>query len=280
MWYKNLVMFGVVMVLILLAIFFFKLTYDQVRKYASESLIYGGDLNNRNYWLTHGQNATIRDDGVADFFVNDTEGKWLWSKIQQGILPNDWTRKDTVNEINVTLDNMPDVYARVIGNFSGAEFYNETESWVNVGVCFWFQINPDYDSIESVQMVVDVRFVSLKNNETVTEDIAFNNGMYDNEYHYLTTSPETFSLNGEYCDVTVKVSDAWQRAFSHWGVDKGTLKCVEYYIEAYYGSGQAQLDFIDVWYEPSSSTNSTFIEPSVFLPILLPIFAVIEKKGG
>ena len=244
----------------------------------SEPLIYGGDLNNRNYWLTHGQNATIRDDGVADFFVNDTEGKWLWSKIQQGILPNDWTRKDTVNEINVTLDNMPDVYARVIGNFSGAEFYNETESWVNVGVCFWFQINPDYDSIESVQMVVDVRFVSLKNNETVTEDIAFNNGMYDNEYHYLTTSPETFSLNGEYCDVTVKVSDAWQRAFSYWGVDKGTLKCVEYYIEAYYGSGQAQLDFIDVWYEPSSSTNSTFIEPSVFLPLFLFLAAIAIFK--
>ena len=247
-------------------------------------LIEDKEFNDADYWLLFGQNQQI-DNGYLILEVNDTCGCWSYSKAQKGIMPHGWTCKDSLEkevEFRRNIEaNDGYMFLRIVANRSKFEFYDDSDSWVNFGVALWFKLNDDYDDPDSTQLVVDIRPISMKNNEFITCDMHFKGSHVDNDYHYLVTSQQFMSEANKTYDITVDVGNVVKRAFETFNIEKATLKNIDIYIEANYGYGKAWVDYIDLYVSPKPESSyvifNSFIYGFVTFFVLILLSVLLKR---
>lgn len=274
----NLVM--VILVIILSVLYFSNQNF---------CLIEDKEFNNVNYWLLYGQNQHI-NNGYLILSVNDTNRLWSYSKAQRGIMPHGWTRKDTLGkeiEFRRNIEaNSGYIFLRVVANRSNFQFYDENESWVNFGVALWFKLDDNYDDPDSTQLVVDIRFASMKENQFYVKDIPFKGSHVDNDYHYLVTSNPYMANSSRFYDITVDVGSIVKKAFKYWNIQKAILKNVDVYIEANYGCGKVWVDYVDLYVKPQPNSPYVILNSGLcgfitfFVMLFLNIlFGKLKQRG-
>jgi len=261
-------------------------------------IIEGGSFENSDFWQCRG-NASIQN-GKAYLTVNETRGRnCFFSGVHQGAYPHGWDRKGQVKEIKVrrNLEASGNVmFIRIVVNRSEFEFYNETESIVNIGVMIWIQLDENYDGPinESRQLELDINFASFLygwwTNYTVkpitwdTHFIGYSTGE-DNDYHYVDSANNVMLEANKLYEISIDVGKSMKKAFDHFNIQEGKIKSFDIYIEAKYGYGEVTIDSVEFIYAPKinslyvvlqSSLNGFFAFLAVFL--LIHLFKRIKKR--
>ena len=200
-------------------------------------IIEGGSFENSDFWQCRG-NASIQN-GKAYLAVNETRGRnCFFSGVHQGAYPHGWDRKGQVEEIKVrrNLEASGNVmFIRIVVNRSEFEFYNETESIVNIGVMIWIQLDENYDGPinESRQLELDINFASFLygwwTNYTVkpitwdTHFIGYSTGE-DNDYHYVDSANNVMLEANKLYEISIDVGKSMKKAFDHFNIQEGKIK--------------------------------------------------------
>ena len=239
------------------------------------SIIEGGDFNDPDFWLCRG-NSTIKN-GAAHLMVNETRGKnCFFSSVQQGKYPHGWDKKDSVNEIEVrrNLEAAEGViFLRISANRSEFEFYNETESIVNIGVMIWIQLDDNYDKPinESRQLELDINIASFLygwwTNYTVkpiTWDTHFVGHVTgeDNDYHYVDSSNNVMMEANRMYEVHIDVGKSIAKAFDCFNIQSGKIKSFDIYIEAKYGYGEVDIEHAEFVFAPKINSRYVIYQSS------------------
>jgi len=236
-------------------------------------IIRGGDFNDPNLWLRRG-NSTIQD-GTAYLMVNETRGEnCFFSSVQQGKYPHGWDEKDSIREIEVrkNLEAAEGVlFLTIVANRSEFEFYNETESIVNVGVMIWIQLDDNYDRPinESRQLELDINFASFLygwwTNYTVkpitwdTHFVGHSTGE-DNDYHYVDSANNVMMESNKVYEITIDVGKSIAKAFDCFNIRKGKIKSFDIYVEAKYGYGEVRVDHVEFIFAPRINSSYVIIQ--------------------
>ena len=230
-------------------------------------IIRGGNFNDANYWLISpkGQarinNASIRD-GKAFLMVNETHGyDCFFSGVQQGKYPHGWDKKDSIYELEVrrNIEASPNcLWINIIAKRSNFTYYNESFSFVNLGIMLWLQLDENYDKPinESTQLEIDINIASFMHSngeeKAITWDSHFKGKepFPDRDYHYIDSSNNLMREPTKWYEITLDVGQVLQKAFNAFNIQKAKLKSFDIYIEAKYGYGEAEIEHVDFVFEP------------------------------
>ena len=229
------------------------------------SIIEGGDFNDPNFWLIADHialnNATIRDGSVF-MWVNETRGgNCIFSGVQQGRLPHGWHKKDSIYELEVRGDieaSLNVLWINIIANRSSFTYYNETFSFVNVGVMLWLQLDENYDKPinESSQLEIDINIASFMYSNGEEKPITWDSHFKgeepfpDRDYHYVDSSNNVMLEPNKTYEITIDVGQIIQKAFNTFNIQKAKLKSFDIYIEAQYGYGEASIEHVEFVFAP------------------------------
>lgn len=237
-------------------------------------IIRGGDFNDANFWLISPKgkalinNASI-SDGKAYLMVNETNGyECFFSSVQQGKYPHGWDKKDSIYELEVrrNIEASPNcLWINIIANRSKFQYYNESFSVVNLGIMLWLELDENYDKPinESSQLEIDINIASFmySNGEekAITWDSHFKGEepFPDRDYHYIDSSNNLMLEPNKWYDITIDVGQVLQKALNTFNIQKAKLKSFDIYIEAKYGYGEAQIEYVNFVFEPK--INSGYI---------------------
>jgi hypothetical protein len=191
-----------------------------------------------------------------------------YAGIQQGVYPHSWNRWGSIKEIavNQSIGNNT-LLLRVLAKRSEFQFYNETESIVNIGVMIWIQLDENYEKpiAESKQLELDISltgYVYTLNQESfcynnsepmlITWDTAFEcDGTLDEDYHYIVI-PENEQMMTEadtWYEIVIDAGWCVRKALEHWGIQQAKIKSFTPFIEATYGSGSAVFEEVEFFTE-------------------------------
>jgi len=231
-------------------------------------IIKGGDFNDANYWLispkgqAHVNNASI-SDGKAYLMVNETHGyECFFSGVQQGKYPHGWDKKDSIYELEVrrNIEASPNcLWINIIANRSNFEYYNESFSVVNLGIMLWLELDENYDKPqgESSQLEIDINIASFmySNGEEkpITWDTKRDNWFGDKLY--VDSSNNLMLEPNKWYEITIDVGQVLQKVFNSFNIQKAKLKSFDIYIEAKYGYGEAQIEYVSFVFEPKLNSG-------------------------
>lgn len=253
----------------------------------SFNIIQKGDFNDPNFWLIADHialnNATITD-GEVFMSVNETEGsECIFSGVQQGKLPHGWYKKDSIKEVEVkrsieTSENV--MFITVVANRSEFKFYDDPHNFVNIGFMIWIELDDDYDEPveESCQLELDISIASFTNQsgtvEPITQDFYFkgSDDFPDRDYHYIDSANNEMLENDTFYEITIDVGKSIAKAFKQFKITKGKLKSFDIYIEAKYGYGEAEIEYVEFVFSPK--LNSGYVVAQSFFYGILAFFGL------
>ena len=231
-------------------------------------IIKGGDFNDANYWLispkgqAHVNNASI-SDGKAYLMVNETHGyECFFSGVQQGKYPHGWDKKDSIYELEVrrNIEASPNcLWINIIANRSNFEYYNESFSVVNLGIMLWLELDENYDKPqgESSQLEIDINIASFMYSDgeekPITWDTKRDNWFGDKLY--VDSSNNLMLEPNKWYEITIDVGQVLQKVFNSFNIQKAKLKSFDIYIEAKYGYGEAQIEYVSFVFEPKLNSG-------------------------
>jgi len=232
-----------------------------------------GDFNNPDYWLIspkggHVNNASI-SDGKAILIVNETHGyECFFSGVQQGKYPHGWDKKDSIYELEVrrNIEASENVlFITLVANRSEFKYFNESFSFVNLGIMLWLQLDENYDKPirESSQLEIDINVASFMYSDGVETPITWDTHFKgeepfpDRDYHYIDSSNNVMLEPNKYYEIKIDAGKVIKKAFDTFNIQKAKLKSFDIYLEAKYGYGEATIEYADFMFE--SKINSGYI---------------------
>lgn len=264
----------------------------------NETVIVESDMNDPSYWfaeyLGYGSNITFKD-GIAYLTVNDTDGVannfWNYAKLQKGILPHGWARKDVIPEITFRKGFEAEkgyCFLKISAKRNEPILYyhsdpHDLRSIFNINIALIFKLDDKYDfpPDQSKQLVVDIRLSPFvregDHTKIVYQDWHFQGEGYpDYEYYYQSNAETIMSEPYRWYEINADVGEMVKKAFDYWNIKQATLKCVLVYTEAYYGYGEANIDYVKIYVDPQP--NSSFVISHSFLNglIALLIMSIIS----
>lgn len=235
-------------------------------------IIKGGDFNEPKYWLISpkGQakinNASI-SDGKAFLMVNETHGyECFFSGVQQGKYPHGWDKKDSIYELEVrrNIEASPNcLWINIIAKRSNFTYYNESFSFVNLGIMLWLELDENYDKPinESTQLEIDINIASFMysngKEEPINKDYYFKGEepFPDRDYHYIDSSNNLMHEPNKWYEITIDAGKVLQKAFNKFNIQKAKLKSFDIYLEAKYGYGEAEIEYVSFVFEPKLNSG-------------------------
>jgi hypothetical protein len=260
-------------------------------------VIVESDMNDSNYWFSeaigYGSNITFAN-GIAYLTVNDTDGIannfWDYAKLQKGILPHGWSRKDMLPEITFRRYVEAEkgyIFLKIIAKRSEPKFYSHNDSHdprsiSNINVALIFQLDDKYDLgiDQSNQLVVDIRlspYVKEGDNvRLVYEDWSFQGEGYpDFEYYYQANAKNIMLESNKWYEINEDVGEIIKKAFEKWNIQQAKLKCVLFYCEGYYSSVSVQFDYVKLYVDPQMESKYVLVQSFTFGLISLVLCSLI-----
>jgi len=194
------------------------------------------------YWelgkWNNGEPARIVDN-YAVLEVNETKGVWSNSRLFRGAQPHGWHAYGEVPYLKITRN----VFSRLIMliklNVSDLEYYGN-DSYVNVGVCLWLQLDDKYDlPIEaSHQLLVDFYLIKTYNGELLWDTGLWQgDGTYDYDYHY-SWPLNKIEENAKPKYIVLDLTEGVKKALKELEKESAILRAIEIYLEAKNGYGK------------------------------------------
>ncbi|MCD6537907.1 hypothetical protein J7L18_04780 [Candidatus Bathyarchaeota archaeon] len=263
-------------------------------------IIRGGDFNDADYWLISpkGQarinNASIRD-GKAFLMVNETHGyDCFFSGVQQGKYPHGWDQKDSIYELEIrrNLEASPNcLWINIIAKRSKFEYYNETFSVVNLGIMLWLQLDENYDkpTDKSSQLEIDINIASFMYSDgkekLITWDSHFKGEwpFPDRDYHYIDSSNNLMLEPDRWYEITIDAGQVLAKAFNAFEISNAKLKSFDIYIEAKYGYGEAEIEYVDFVFEPKLNSGYVIFQSltyGILVFLVLTLIWILLRMGG
>ena len=262
-------------------------------------IIRGGDFNDADFWLISpkGQarinNASI-SDGKAFLMVNETHGyDCFFSGVQQGKYPHGWDKKDSIYELEVrrNLEASPNcLWINIIAKRSKFTYYNESFSFVNLGIMLWLQLDENYDKPinESTQLEIDINIASFMYSNGKEEPITWDSHFKgkepfpDRDYHYIDSSNNLVLEPDRWYEITIDAGQVLAKAFKAFEISKAKLKSFDIYIEAKYGYGEAEIEYVDFVLEPKLNSGYVIFQSltyGVLVFLVLTLIWILSKMG-
>ena len=254
------------------------------------------DMNDPSYFFCEALHGSIEfENGIAYLKVNDTDGVannfWDYAKLQKGILPHGWARKDVLPEITFRRNIEADknfIFLKIIAKRSDITFYEHTNehdnrSISNINVALIFQLDDQYDLdiYQSHQLIVDIRLSPYVDGNLVYEDWCFQGEGYpDFDYYYQSNAETLMTESNKWYEINTDVGRIIKRAFEKWNIQQAKLKCVLIYCEGYYSSVSVQIDYVKLYVEPKLISNYVIYNSFVFalLALVLSSFVLVLIK--